>query len=441
MKTRIPLLLCVAAVVALSPATQGMSLDVNQCRRLALETDQSVTMADNDVRGAELDRQVARTNYLPNLSGSATGVYCLPDNDANGMSMRLHGVWMAGLSVTQPIYAGGKIVAANRLADVSLRIAREQRRKTRMDVLADADNAYWSYVAVLAKVRMVQAYLAQIDTVYAQTQVALEAGMLTQNDLLRIDARRSQVTYQLQQATSGADLCRMALCRTIGVELDTPLEVADMEVAVEEVPDLGEYDLAQRPEMQMLAQQVQARTQQMKMTRADFLPTLGLQVGWSAYGNAKIKGTAEGPDGQMHPYTQEIKGNGWTGFLSLKVPLFHWGEGIKKVRRAKVDIDNARLSLERNRRMMDLEVNQAIQNVMTGRVLITTAATALRQADESLRNMADRYDVGMSTLTDMLDAQAQWQTSYANLIEARAQYSIYVTEYRRVTGKLDVGQP
>ena len=67
--------------------------------------------------------------------------------------------------------------------------------------------------------------------------------------------------------------------------------------------------------------------------------------------------------------------------------------------------------------------------------MIKTAQKGQQQADENLRVMKNRYDNGMATLTDLLDAESQWQNAHSQLIEAKTQYCIYQTEYRRVTAK------
>jgi outer membrane protein TolC len=243
------------------------------------------------------------------------------------------------------------------------------------------------------------------------------------------------VRYNLEQATAGADLCRQALCRVIGVSYDTQIEPADNEVPVPEISQF-ERSVDSRPEISILNSQIAAREQQVKIARADFLPTIGIQVGWSAYGNLKFKGYQQGSDGQYYPFSQTSSSNGFMGLLSVSVPIFHWGEGPKKVRQAKLDVENARLQLDKNRRLLELDLTNAITNVNTGRRLITSAETAMAQAQENLNSMKVRYDVGMVTLTDLLDAQAQWHTSYANLIEARTQYQIYITDYMRAAALL-----
>ena len=72
-----------------------------------------------------------------------------------------------------------------------------------------------------------------------------------------------------------------------------------------------------------------------------------------------------------------------------------------------------------------------------GYLLIRTAEDGLREAEENLRVMRNRYAVAMAPLTDLLDAQSQWQEAESNLIEAQAQYKIYETEYLRAIGRLE----
>ena len=149
-------------------AQQPMKLSMEQCRDMALTTSEELKQADNRLRQAELDDKIAATARLPKIEGSATGAYVLPDIEMTGMELAMRGAYMAGLTLTQPIYTGGKISASRQMARLGRQIADQQLRMTRMDVLVDADNAYWSYIAVRRKVRMLESYSTQMDTIYKQ---------------------------------------------------------------------------------------------------------------------------------------------------------------------------------------------------------------------------------------------------------------------------------
>lgn len=430
-------LISVIAILAsvTASATQPLRLSLQECRDMATANSETLRKADNAVRQADLDRGVATTAYLPKIDGTATGLYMLPDIDMMGSKMQMRGTYMAGFQLVQPIYAGGKITAGRKLARIGREAAAEQQRMTRMDVIADADNAYWTYIAVRAKRELMETFISMMDTLYAQTRTAVDAGMATSNDLLRIEAKRSELEYNRQKVQNGADLCRMALCNAIGVGFDTDIVPTDtMPECI--APGNPDTDILSRPEYHLLQKQLMAASEQVKMTRGDYLPTVGLSLSYTWYGNIKLKGMADLGGGNYMPYTQSFKDGIGMGMLAVSIPIFHWGEGVKKVRRAKIEVDNARLTLEQTSRLLELEARQAAANLSDGWAMIASARTAAEQAAENLRVMQNRYDEAMSPLTDLLDAQTQWQQSRSNMIEAVTQYQIYHTAWLRATGRL-----
>lgn len=415
---------------------QPLRLSLAECRERALAHSEALLQADNRLEQARLDRQIAATAALPNIAGSITGAYVLPDMDMMGMELRMRGTYMAGLSLTQPIYAGGKISAARRMARIGEEVAGEQQRMTRMDVLVEADNAYWTLVAVNGKVRMLESYAAQMDTLYSQVSGAVEAGMTLENDRLRIAAKRSEIRYQLDKARNGADLCRMSLCRIIGVGSEVRPVPTDTLFHLS-APGQLNATLETRPELRLLEQQVALGEQKIRDVRSAMLPTAGLSLGYTYYGNIKLQSMVDAGNGVFVPYSQEFRDGLGLAVVAVKVPVFHWGEGRKQVRKARYELQNAQLDLQKNTRLMSLEVEQAIRNVEDGYRLIQTAELGLRQAEENLRVMDNRHAAQMAPLTDLLDTQAQWQQAASNLIEAQTQYRIYETAYWRSIGQLE----
>ena len=247
------IILCCAGCLSVSETSaQGkLSLSLAQCREMALSQSEELQQADNKLHQAELDNEIATTAYLPKIDAAAIGAYMLPDMDMMGMELRMRGTYMAGFNLTQPIYTGGKITTGKRLARIGREAAREQQRMTRMDVLVEADKAYWTYIAVSRKVRVLESLSVQMDTLYQQISVACHTGMATENDLLRIEAKLSDVQYQLQKVKNGADLCRMSVCRMVGVGLDTSIEPTDTLMTLSE-PIVLSTDISSRPEMALL---------------------------------------------------------------------------------------------------------------------------------------------------------------------------------------------
>ena len=397
---------------------------------------------------AKLDRQIAFAQYLPKVDGSFTMLHMqnqdlLEVGDVLGVSLQTRGTFLAGINITQPIYVGGKVTAANRLAEIGQTVSEEQRRKIRMQIIADVDNAYYTLVSVRSKVQMLEAYARQMQGLYDQVQLAVDVQMATENDLLRVSTKQNEVSYQLQKARNGEQLCGLALANIIGSDFEQAIIPTD--TVFSSPLSLGEgqgmrllsEDFSSRPDLLLLQQQVKASEVLVKKERSNYLPTVALVGSYSYHDNLKLKGELNLPTGTQLDYNHTFRGGSPYALLSLKLPIFHWGAELKKVKKAKLNLDDSRLQLQQLERSMRVEVRRAVQNVTDGQRMVETATVGRQQADENLRVMRQKYDNQLCTMTDLLDAQSQWQQARSNLIEAQTQLKIYETEYLRVTGRLE----
>lgn len=415
----------------------ALTLNVEKCREMALAGSEDIKKGTNSLTQSGLDRKIAISAFLPAVEATGTGLYMAPDMEMSGMEMIMRGTYMAGVMLTQPIYAGGKILTGKKMAEAGESAAEEQLRAAKASVIYDADNAYWTYVAVLQKQEMMNVLAAQLDTLFSQIGVASSAGMATDADLLTVKAKRSEVEYQVRKVANGVALCKMALCRVVGVPFDTEIAVEDVAVPEEFTRmETGNVSVADRPEMKLLETGLEVSRLKVRMTRGDYLPTLALVGGYCAFGNMKMKTMVDAGGGNYVPYTQKIGQDMGVAMVSLNIPIFKWGQGYNKVRRAKLDVDNAALDLQKNSRLLELQANQAAFNLSDSYNLIEAAKDGKAQADENLRVTENRYHASMCPLSDYLDAQFQWQQARSNLIEAFTQSRIAETDYLMATGAL-----
>lgn len=429
-------LLFASLIILVNLLTFPLELSLQQCKEMALQTDEEMRIAQNHLDQSELDKGIARAAYFPKFDINGGAFYLTPNPSmGSSMEMQMRGVYMAGISLTQPIFTGGKIITANKLAKIGKEAAEDQLEATRMDILADAEKSYWMYVAVLAKVDMVKVYMTQLDSIYSFTKSAYDLGMTTHLSVTRVESRLSELNYRLRQAQSGADICRMALCRIIGLAEDVDITPTE-DLSSLYSPGYGFLGIESRPELNLIKKNIDAKKLDVKMVLADYLPTIGMQIGWNAFGNMKMTSYTPLQDGTIYPFTQSVDYRGFVGAVSVSIPLFHWGEGYRKVKKAKVEVDNALLSFEKNRKLMELQAHQTYNNYVEGYGLIESASKALEEAENNLQAISEQYQAGLMTLTDLLEAQSQWQTSFSNLIEAKTQYKINEVEYLRSVGQL-----
>ncbi len=416
-------------------AQKTTNLTLEQCKEMALRQSEDLKIAENASIQAKYDKDIAFANYLPNISGSATGIYMSSDIDMGSSNLVVKGMYIAGFNLQEPIYVGGKIRTANQLAKIGIKSKAEQERMSKAEVIAKSENNYWSYIAVLDKIKLIKSYEAQLDTLQQQMKVSHESGMITENDYLQVAAKLGEIKYQMLKVKNGANLCRLSLCYITGLEPETQIIPTDTIIDINSAKSSG-VDLSNRPEIKLLDMSIKAGEYQIKMKRADYLPQLGVSAAYTRYGNMKIKGVTE-YNGTEYAYTQTMNDAIFSGIASLSIPLFHWGEGRRDIKKAKLNLENAQLERNKNTRLMTLEATNAQNNLNESIVMIDAAKFAMKQANENLRVMKSKYGSQMASLSDLLAAQAQWQKSNSNLIEAKTQYKIYEIDYLKAVGRLD----
>lgn len=424
---------------AFASAQAPLTLDQKTCREMALESSEDIRKAENEIFKSRLDGKVATSAFLPSVDANGSGIYVTPNQGMSGMDLIMKGTYMAGITLTQPLYAGGRIVTGKKMSKIGEEAAGEKMRMTRAEVISDADNAYWTYVSVQEKMRMVEELKAQMDTLLSQVSVSAGAGMATDADLLTVKAKRSEVEYQLQKVAGGVELCRMALCRVVGVPFDTQIVTGDAFLSDVEAclsDDVTALSVDLRPELKLLQAQIDVAKSQVRMTRGEYLPSLAVVGAYMNYGNIKLSSMVDAGNGTYVPYEQKLQKGMCAAMLSLSIPIFHWGEGYNKVRKAKADVSNAVLDYQKNEKLMTLEARQAETNLRDSRALISCAKDALAQSEENLRVVSNRYSASMCPLSDYLTARFQWHQSKSNLVEAVTRYHISLTDYLRATGHL-----
>lgn len=427
---------------------QKLHLSVRECREMALRNSEDMKIAQYRNEQSRNEKRIALAAALPKFSASGTYAYLnsdiileLPRLNLNlpgmgeidfgelipsSLNMGINtGMYMFGASVQQPIYAGGRIITGNKMAEKGIEITEENKNMTRMSVVAEAEKAYWTYFSVKDKINLLEKYEALLDTLYESVSNLISAEMATANELLKITSRKSNIQYQKQKAENGMELSRMQLCWIIGVDIDTEVVLTDS-VSEEAYPTIDFlYDLTMRPEYRILQKQVELKELDIKNVRGNYLPTVGLMAGYNYLGKMELGGVSMRLD---KPFALAL--------LSVSIPIFNFGEGAKKIQNAKIARDIQQEELNKNSKLLTIEIEHAGRNLLDAFLLISTAGTALEQAEASLRSIQDNYEVGMGTLIDVLDAQTQWQEAYSNTIDARVQYKISEVEFLRVTGKL-----
>ena len=407
-------------------------LTLENCRTMALENNKRIAIAERDKERAELISNATYTHFLPRLSAEVLAGYTQDDSkmsiDIAGMpvdfDMDFNHFYMGELSVEQPIYMGGKIQSGYKMSRIGSDIAGLNRTLTENEVIVETDKAYWVSVQARELHLSAIAYKETVEAFYRVIKDACEVGMKWQNDLMKAQVQLNRVNLRLQRAKNSVRISNMNLCDIIGLELNSEIALSET-FSGNSITLSSEATIYSRPEYAILEKQIQLKGYEKQHVQSDFLPKIGFVGSYGYIGGPRFNG-------------MQIFGNrpSFSAMLSVSIPIFHWGEGRKKVRAAEKDIQIAELQRDDMKRKMSLELQQAINSYNEAVLEVQLTKEALSQSEENLRVSRDNYNLGMETIADYLDAQTIWRNSQTEYITAQTKLEISKTEYLKAKGIL-----
>ena len=465
--------LLTAGTVLAQPQKRFLTLE--QCRIIALDSSAILRNAQLMEEKTELDRKAVITNFLPkfsgyglylwtsesfdyDFSGGALPVYknvygnLVPDlmKDPAGnivynngipvfnqyavippmtLSVDLANTVTAGVSVTQPVFMGGKIISGYRMAALGTEMARLNSELKAEEVTVSVDEAYWLYVKTCKLLETAESLDSTVSEVYRFVEDAIDVGMATSTDLVKVEVQRNNAALALAKARNGKRLSMMNLCHILGLPLTTEIEVDQSgfsldSTAVPESIALDRDSVENRADYRLLAGQAELKRHNVDFVRSDFLPQLGVMASYGYSYGLKLMGETL------------LNQAGFTVMATLKVPIFAWGEGYLKIKSAKKEYEMARSELERLSGMMELERAKNSYAVSEAALQVRLAESSLKSAETNLKVCRDQYELGMETLVNVLEAQTQWSKCSSDYIEALADYKLSCTKYLKSIGRL-----
>ena len=455
---------------------QKRFLTLEQCRAIALDSSAILRNAQLTEEKTDLDRKAVITNFLPkfsgyglylwtsdsfdyDFSGGALPVYknvygnLVPDlmKDAAGnivynngipvfnqyaiippmtLSVDLANTFTAGVSVSQPVFMGGKIISGYRMAALGTEMAKLNSELKAEEVTVSVDEAYWMYVKTCRLLEAAESFDSTVTEVYRFVEDAIDVGMATSTDLVKVEVQRNNAALAVATARNGKRLSMMNLCHILGLPLTTEIEVdqsgftLDSTAVIPESIALGSDSIENRADYRLLAGQAELKRRNVDFVRSDFLPQLGVMASYGySYGLKLMDETL-------------LNQAGFTVMATLKVPIFAWGEGYLKIKSAKKEYEMAQNELERLSGMMELEKAKNSYAVSEAALQVRLAESSLRSAENNLKVCRDQYELGMETIVNVLEAQSQWNKCSCDYISAVADYKLSCTKYLKSIGRL-----
>lgn len=444
-------LLTIIAAISLTISANAQALNIVTCREMALKQNKQIAIAKAQTRGAELAVKEAKSNFLPNLSANALYIHNTEELEVStpvlpiaqgiaiptmGIGIGLNNSFNANISLTQPLYTGGRIISGTKMAELGSEIYTINEQRQKDEVIIECDQAYWNCIMAIELAKVATKYKETLTSLLNDVTKAEKVGMKSRNDLLKIQVKLNEATLNEHRARNGIKVARMNLCRIIGLDLNSDITLTEG-IEDHEVPDIrGNYLFNEIPEIAILHKRIDLQKESMRFTRSNFLPSAAAMIGYGYTNALTLKGTTPLIQTLLPEKERLINGASMSAFATLKIPIFHWGEGRNKIKQAKEEIKIAELELEHANDLINLNIQIALNRIDEALQLKNMSKSALAQAEENLRVSTNQYKAGMESLSDLLEAQTAWQKGYNDYICSCIEEQLAHLNYLKVTGQL-----
>ena len=454
----IPALLFAAVAV---PSSAQTTVSLDSCRQMALRSNKQMRIQAENMRMASYQKKEAFAAYLPSIDFAGGYIYnqkkiSLFDSDQHlpigtfnlekqtyeydvvknpmtgqplvvdgqpiptqtalipkeSMTYDVRNVFFGAITLTQPVYMGGKIVAMNQITKFAEQAARRLRDNEAENVIYAVDGAYWQVVSLKAKYRLAKSYLALLDTLHANVEAMLRQGVCTRSDLLTVDVKLNEAQVDMAKVENGLTLSRMALAQVCGLPVNTmmTLEDEDSDYAQIDTPLLRTYNMddvySRRPDLRALEIGVKVMEQKQRLALSSMLPNVAI-VGAYSFSNPNM----------FNGFSKRFSGAFSIGAM-VSIPIWHWGGNYNKYRAAKTQTAIARLEVENARELIDLQVNQAKFKAEESLKTYRMTETNMAKANENLRQAQLGFREGVLTTDNVMEAQTAWLKANSERIDA-----------------------
>ena len=326
-------------------------------------------------------------------------------------------IWAGSVMLRQPIYMGGAIIAANKMADIGEQLAANDLEMQTQSTLYSIDKAYWMVVSLRQKQKLATSYRDLVQKLDEDVHKMIKQGVATKADGLKVDVKVNEAEMQIMQVEDGLTLSKMLLCQLCGIPMDQDIKLADEDKETLALSgQLSDTKLQQeaasdsakstRPELKMLQNTIDLTKQSVKLVRAANLPHVALTGGYMISNPNVFNG-----------FQKKFTGV-WNVGVLVQVPVWNWFDGAYKVRAAKAAANIAQMNFDDTQEKIHLQITQSQFKVKEAERKLSMAQKNIKSAEENLRCANLGFKEGVMEVTDVMAAQTAWQQAQSQKIDA-----------------------
>ena len=367
-------------------------------------------------------------------TGATTNAFPIPlssfSSGVSSTSSTQNQSWNVQITVSQLVYDGGATIAGRRQALINEQEAYYTLRDTIDSVVSTVRTQFYQILLNKALVQVQEESVNLLQSQLEDQKSRYEAGTVPQFNVLQAEGQLQNQIPQLIAARNNYLIAQQTLARTLAIPAG-PQYTSNQPLPVE--GELGfnpiQYDLgsaliaarANRPFLKAQQSAILANVENITVQAAGFKPKITANAGWEQINN---------------PLTSDMSNTlqGWFINLQGSWSIFDGFLTYGKLKEARAQLEQAKLTYDDSVRQVELEVATACDNLHQAALTVDSAQTGVAVNLEALRLADERLAAGTGTQLDVLNAQTQLTTARSNLVSAEFSYLSAYVSYQQNTG-------
>lgn len=401
-RTRYGLLTVAVALAATGQAAKAESLA--DAITMAYQTNPNLQNQRAQLRITDETYVQARAGYRPQVNVQVTG-------SRQDYSRQTTNSGSAGITISQPLYSGGRTAAAVGAAEADILSGRETLQQAEGSVLQSVVQAYADVLRDQEGVGIREANLAALLEQLKETQARAKVGDLTRTDVAQSQGYEAQARLDLANAKAQLEVSRANYAATVGKtpgRLDPLPPLPNMPTDIDQAFATAE---AANPTLRASLYAEQAARMRTAEARDQRLPSVSLQ--------AQL-----GYQGPTSPFLPDIYARNATASVTVTQPLFAGGVINSQVRQQIERQTVARIQTEATRRNMIQQIAQAWAQFLSARANISNSADAVQANRVAYEGVQKERRADLRSTLEVLYIEQSLRN--AELAQSSAKHDSYV---------------
>ena len=422
-----------------NPLGAQEKLTLRQCLNIGIENNLSLKVAKGEIVKGKHNisenraRLLPQINFVASLNDNFDPPVSVTDGTAYGklynVTKTLQYNSSAALQFQMPLYSQTALTAVS-IAKTLDQLNQLSYEKAREDLIVQISKTYYLIQNTTEQVQLVSDNIRRLTELRDITKAFYDNGMALEVDLKRVNVNLENVTVQLDNAKAMLTEQYNMLKYIMDYPFEKNFLVEETAINAIEAAELAGLSTSLY-ELQLMQKKLSLAEQQKKLAKDGYLPTLALTANWAytAYTD-KFKNWFHSGESN-HWYRSDGIG------LSLRVPVFDGFEKRSKIRKAQVDIDNAKLSYENMLKNMQTQYANAVNDLANNRRNYNKQRDNYRLAEDIYGVTVDRYREGIASMVEVLQDEMSMSDAQNNYLTAHYNYQVSNLTVLKLTGQLE----